>query len=296
MQYEWSETFLSIEGEGPYSGWPTAYIRFSGCNFKCPGFNNPCNDRDEKGYAPLHFVPADIQSLSDIDEIIVGCDSQYAVNPAFRHIWHRGTEDDLAKNIMELLPHNAWVHGETSQRHILSLTGGEPTLQWKKIPTLLNHPLFAELRYILIETNCAVPFKPEFIDQLQQWVRGHNDRKIIWSNSPKLPISGEKWEKAIRPEIAYRQIPLHDSRHQFEQYFKFVCGPSKEDFDMVEKAMTAYHSGGIKQDNNVYIMPMACTEDQQEHIAADVADMCLQRGYIYCHRIHNSVYKNAIGK
>ena len=30
------ETFLSIEGEGPDVGTPTAFIRFAGCNFRCP--------------------------------------------------------------------------------------------------------------------------------------------------------------------------------------------------------------------------------------------------------------------
>ena len=42
-KFRWSEIFLSIEGEAKYSGWPTVYIRFAGCNFECRGFNNPDN-------------------------------------------------------------------------------------------------------------------------------------------------------------------------------------------------------------------------------------------------------------
>lgn len=305
MKYEWSELFTSIEGEGPYSGIPTTYIRFSRCNFTCGKFNNPDNIVDKKGYAPLTFEPADIEHLSEMEPVEIGCDTQYAVNPKFKHIWHYGDEDDLAKAVMAVVPHNSWVHPTTGQEVMLSLTGGEPTLQWKKLPTLLNHPLFDHLQTVLIETNAAVPFKQSFVDDLGKWIENGLSngirRKIVWSNSPKLSASGESWDKAIKPNIALlqrevlrKQVLLEDD--QLIQYFKFVCGPTEKDFNEVEKAMQAYYKAGIPRNVGVLIMPMSCTESQQIDIAAQVADMCIDKGYTYCHRVHNSVYANAIGK
>jgi 7-carboxy-7-deazaguanine synthase len=36
-----SETYLSYQGEGPTIGRPTIFVRFAGCNLKCPGW--PCD-------------------------------------------------------------------------------------------------------------------------------------------------------------------------------------------------------------------------------------------------------------
>jgi 7-carboxy-7-deazaguanine synthase len=36
-----SEYYLSYQGEGPNTGTPTIFLRFAGCNFKCPGW--PCD-------------------------------------------------------------------------------------------------------------------------------------------------------------------------------------------------------------------------------------------------------------
>jgi len=63
--FEWSQVFMSIEGEGPFSGHPTVYVRFARCNFKCPGFNNPTNCVDNKGYACLPFDPKDINDMGE---------------------------------------------------------------------------------------------------------------------------------------------------------------------------------------------------------------------------------------
>lgn len=36
MKYKVNEIFYSIQAEGYYSGYPAVFIRFSGCNLKCP--------------------------------------------------------------------------------------------------------------------------------------------------------------------------------------------------------------------------------------------------------------------
>lgn len=54
------ETYVSYQGEGPNTSKPTVFVRFAGCNFKCPGW--PCDTqhaiqpkqfaRLQKFYAP----------------------------------------------------------------------------------------------------------------------------------------------------------------------------------------------------------------------------------------------------
>jgi organic radical activating enzyme len=287
-KFEWSEVFTSIEGEGPYAGVPTAYIRFTKCNFMCKGFNNPTHIDTETNIG-LGFDPTKFKTLKELPPITLGCDSIYAWDNRFAHLWQSGNEEQLIDAVLDTIPHKSWVHPVTGQPVILSLTGGEPTLRQKQLSALLNHPKMDDCKHLLIETNCSVPIRDDFINLLNSWWKP--GRKITFANSPKLRASGEKWEDAIKPEVALAQQRVKRA----EQYFKFVCDANAEDFDEVERAMKVYWDAGVVQLNNVLIMPTACTEEQQTNIAATVANMCIEKGYTFCYRVHVPVFKNAIG-
>jgi organic radical activating enzyme len=240
----------------------------------------------------LGFDPADYNKLEDLPVISIGCDSIYSWDPRFKHLWEKRTGKQLAEDVIQYIPHNQWRHPRTGQPTILSLTGGEPTLQQKFLPELLEQQLFDDLELILIETNCSVPLRMEFIDYLNTWTAKNPKRRIIWSNSPKLSVSGEAWDKAIVPSIALNQRLVLQS----EQYFKFVCDDSDESFDEVEKAMSEYYAGGVPaEDNQIYIMPVGAIEEQQLEIAGNVALKCLDRGFIFCGRAHVHAFGNTIG-
>ncbi len=290
--FEWSEVFMSIEGEAKYSGHPTAYIRFARCNFQCRKFNNPEN-LDTASIDVLGFNPKDYKDIYSIPLIHKGCDSIYSWDEKFSHMWNKGTAEDVGEEVLKVLPHNSFINPKTNKRVILSLTGGEPTLRMKNFVPLLSAPQFKEAKHILIETNCSVPLRQKDVEAFYSFCNDNNIW-ITWSNSPKLPsVSGEKWEQAINPKIAITQY-LNDYGNS-EQYFKFVCGPNEQDFNEVETAMNEYFNAGIPRDVEVYIMPVAATEEQQQEVSAKVAKMCMDRGYIYCHRIQNSVFGNGVG-
>jgi organic radical activating enzyme len=293
--FSWVEIFRSQEGEGPYSNRNVVYYRSVGCNFECAGFNNPDGVKITKevlGFDAKNFI-----EVTQLPEITIGCDSIYAWHPDFAHMWQRSTVDEVHDEFEKLLPYGKWVHPISHQPYILSLTGGEPTNQQKHLPTMFLHERMADCRHILIETNCAVTLKQPFIDAICTWLSQDNRRKWTWSNSPKLSISGESHEAAIRPEVALMQRQVIDKFPlQCDQYFKFVCDASDAAFDEVQTTMVEYFSAGIPSDIEVWIMPMACTDDQQKKIAVDVAEMCLQRGYLFSYRIQNALYGNAIGK
>lgn len=296
-KYEWSEVFMSIEGEAKYSGHPTGYIRFVKCNFECKSFNNP-NNIDTTTVEGLGFDPKDYKDIYTIPLITKGCDSIYSWDPKFEHMWKKGDEHQLAAELIDVLPHHSFINPNTKKPVIISLTGGEPTLRAKFIPVLLNTEEFKDCKHILIETNCAVPLNWKFVMAINQWLAVDLSRKWTWSNSPKLSVSGEKWDEAIRPEIAMMQrMATGDIDHakQMEQYFKFVCGPSDKDFDEVAKAMEEYYKAGVPRDTEVYIMPVACQQSDQNDIASRVARMCMDRGFIYCHRVHLDVFGNTTG-
>jgi organic radical activating enzyme len=165
--FEISEVFTSLEGE-VLIGIPTTYIRFARCNFKCPLFNNPNREVTDKGYAKLTFNPKDYDSLASLPPVASGCDTQYAVNPEFSHIWYKKTADELVDEVISKFP---------KKTPAVSLTGGEPTLKWKQMHEILQHPKMQDVKMYIVETNCAVPFKEQFLTDISEWLAGHPERE-----------------------------------------------------------------------------------------------------------------------
>jgi organic radical activating enzyme len=293
MDFQWSEVFKSIQGEGPFSGHPTIFVRFVGCNFQCKSFNN--TKGLEATNENLGFNPGDCKSLAEIPPITFGCDSRYSWDKRFCKLWHNESEEELAKLIHAHLQDGHWQHAFSGLPHILSFTGGEPVLQSKKWPSLLATNYLKDLKILLIETNGAVQVHKKALEYLDYWENQKEDRMIIWSVSPKLSNSGELAVLRIRPDITFEMLSLTNA----DQYFKFVCGPHRADFDEVAATMNIYrkyyYENGIDLGPSVFVMPMACTKEQQDEISAKVAKLCLEYGFIYCHRIQNSVFNNAIG-
>ncbi len=83
-----SEVFYSLQGEGRYTGRPSVFVRFGGCNLRCEGFGG-------------------------------ACDSAYAVDVAYKSSWMKY---DAAGLIAEFERKKLFAHVDTV------LTGGEPTL------------------------------------------------------------------------------------------------------------------------------------------------------------------------
>lgn len=63
-----SEIYLSVQGEGPNVGEPTVFLRFGGCNLRCPGFP---------------------------------CDTPFAIFPEFRNEWKKMTPEEIVEEVIK---------------------------------------------------------------------------------------------------------------------------------------------------------------------------------------------------
>ncbi len=159
------EHFYSIQGEGRYTGRPSLFYRFGGCNMKCEGFG--CVERSPSG------------------EEITGCDTVYAVDRSFSTQWTPVTHKGELEAVLE--------HYELPFAVDVVFTGGEPLIY-------ANDSVFIAFLSSLIESGHRVTFetnatiKPDF-EAFPVY------KECIYALSVKLANSAEPYERRVRPDV-----------------------------------------------------------------------------------------------
>jgi organic radical activating enzyme len=275
-----AELFYSIQGEGRYMGVPSVFLRTFGCNFKCAGFGMPqgqlSTEADEIAEVVHHFT-----DYKQLPLVSTGCDSYASWHPSFKDLSPMLSTDAIAERIMQILPHGEW-----RDEHLV-ITGGEPLLGWQKqYPDLLNHPKMQGLKEITFETNGTMRLTKDFKEYLRSWVDANTEREITFSVSAKLPVSGEPWEDAIKPErvCEYEQYGT--------AYLKFVVS-TEEDIKDAERAVNEFRAASFK--GHIYIMPVGGVESVYSLNAKSVAFAAMKRGWRYSDRLQVPLFKNEWG-
>ncbi len=274
-----SELFYSIQGEGRFMGVPSVFLRTFGCNFTCDGFGMPRGEKsDEREIIAQHADQyTDYKSLP---LVTTGCDSYASWDVRFKHLSPLLSINGIVDAILRMLPHGKW----TSEH--LVITGGEPLLGWQRAyPSLLSHPDMVNLQELTFETNGTQELTKEFSEYLKtHWRKGWD--KLTFSVSPKLSVSGEKWEDAIRPEV------IEQYQEHGYVYLKFVVADEK---DVAEAAMAVecYKDNGFT--GPVYLMPVGGVESVYAMNNKNVALMAMKKGWRYSDRLQVPLFKNEWG-
>lgn len=270
-----AELFYSVQGEGRYMGVPSVFLRIFGCNFKCAGFGMPKGEESNE----RNLVDAEsIKNYKDLPLVSTGCDSYASWDPRFKHLSPVLSTDSIADSIMGMLPFGEW-----KEEHLV-ITGGEPLLGWQRAyPDLLKHPKMLALKELTFETNGTQELSKDFADFLKE---SFEYDQLTFSVSPKLSVSGEKWEEAICPTIVaeYNKIGF--------TYLKFVVA-SEEDVQEAVKATAEYRAAGF--DGPVYLMPVGGVESVYSMNAKNVAIAAMNLGYRYSDRLQVPLFKNEWG-
>jgi 7-carboxy-7-deazaguanine synthase len=213
--------------------------------------------------------------------VSTGCDSYASWDPRFKDLSPMLETDSIVDSIMDMLPHKRW-----KTEHLV-ITGGEPLLGWQRsYVDLLSHENMKGLQELTFETNGTQPLHQDLRFFLNKWCSSRSMGSITFSVSPKLSISGEKWEDAICPDIVYEYSQVGHT------YLKFVVA-SKEDAEEAEEAVNAYTKMGFR--GSVYLMPCGGVERVYTLNNRAVAEMAMRKGWRYSDRLQVPLFKNEWG-
>ena len=297
MKLRYSEAFYSVQGEGKYVGVPSVFLRTFGCNFRCMNFGLPRGEqmRDEKQkQGVIHNaevqglldknVHNDTKEFNDLPIIHTGCDTYASIYPEFKHFNMLKSVEEVVEHLISLTPNGKWTQDNGQDIHLI-MTGGEPLLAWQRLYIeLFEHPKMKDLKNVTFETNTTQLLHEDFRDYLDKQTRF----EVTWSCSPKLSVSGEPWDTAIKPNVAVNYSSVSDS----DMYLKFVVA-DRTDIDEAGKAVEEYKTAGIECP--VYLMPLGGRSEEYNLNVQEVANICMERGWRFTPRLHISLFGNAWG-
>lgn len=294
-----SEIFYSLEGEGPHAGTPTLFVRFFGCNLKCPGFG--------KSVESDVFIPV----YESGKPKATGCDSQYSWHPWFKkHAREFADADSLCGAIQEEYYKAMWDREDTAYGNALnslptlSFTGGEPMLYQKHFPEIWSK-LRSMFSMVLIETNGTQAILPQVAEYLKF-------EPVVFSVSPKLSNSGESRADSLNTSAVVSLMTAAEFS-QLPSYFKFVVNGSIDVYREVDEFLDAYRVAldEVEAPSQrgcvivipprsrlwpVYLMPEGAQPEQQQDLQTAVAEYCMRRGYRYTGRLHTHLWGNTPGR
>ena len=295
----YSEIFHSLQGEGHYTGRPTAWLRFFLCNLQCDGFGQK-DPTDPSTYVlPYKEIKVeDIRRLEDLPVWKYGCDSSYSWSARFKHLQHKHTAKEICDRIRQSMYHPSNPEGKFNKidgttQH-MCFTGGEPLMKHAQhaaidiidqFATEGDYPLF-----LTWETNGTQPLTSEFSSYFEEY-----PGEKFFSVSPKLwTTSGEKPEDAIFPDVvkSYENLSPHGQ-------LKFVVNGSNQSWDELESTVQRLRAAGVTYP--VWIMGVGATLEAQKGTEkgyvgeAHIATEAFKRGYNYSSRVHVHIYGNTMG-
>lgn len=290
-EIRYTEIFYSLQGEGRFVGVPSIFFRTFGCNFRCKGFGRPRGEEygrynpevEELINAGVHETT---ENFEDLPLVHTGCDTYASIYPEFKHLNKTAEVEDLPELLLEKVPNKQWTQPNGQDVHLI-FTGGEPLLAWQDLyPALLNQSRMYDLKNITFETNTTQMLKEPLWDYLYQ---NQKRFEVTFSCSPKLSVSGERWDKAILPDVARQYLTLPNAH----LYLKFVVA-NRQDVDEVQEAVAQYKRE-LNRDVPVYLMPVGGKTDEYTMNELEVANLALEKGWRFTPRLHLNLYGNAWG-
>lgn len=269
-EFQASEHFYSIQGEGITSGVPSYFIRLFNCNLSC-GISKAQMSAIRKG--KLDNQKEGFRGdKHESGEATWTCDTAFVWSKLYRLSYEELIKSWVEQGILESILAGT-IH--------LIWTGGEPTLPKHQVAItdflLSVHERYGGQTYNIfseVETNGTLPLDTEFFSMMDQI-----------NCSPKLANSGHSKEERIVPEVI-EQIMTHDNYQ-----FKFVIS-TEDDVREIFRDFIIPFDIPLK---NVVCMPGLDRQEDFHERTAFVMEMAKKYKFIGLTRLHVSAWDQLTG-
>ena len=259
-----SETFRTIQGEGPHAGTPAIFLRLAGCNLQCGAVGRDLNDVD-----PIRDEPTEGASWV-CDTIPVWKDTEFSVS---------------ATTLVDKFRSNGWLFDLRRGDHLV-LTGGEPTLpaHQQAFTEFVDqlHSLNPTLTpTVEVETNGTIVPNNEFADTVD-----------LFNVSLKLSNSGHSRDRRLYSDAIEWHIENHQSTSEpySGSVFKFVAA-NDSDIEEIKDLAKEFDI----PNSMITVMPAGQTRDQLRKTYPVVAELAKNQSWRFSPRLHVEIWNQQTG-
>ena len=277
-----SEVFTSIQGEGPFTGRPSVFLRLGRCNLECAWcdtkytwlFGEPQRERVRQRVQQSADVSAAVQR----EWVGERAPPAYVKTEQLQRVPLSRLQQQLSRAIQG---------DDGGPARALVITGGEPLLHAKPLSRLLPSLFAQRLTAVEVETNGTL--WPHGLERW--WVPPPPQQQALpqlhFNVSPKLANSAQPEHQRIRLEV----LRYFATQCAHGSIFKFVV-ESERDLHEVNRLVEAV---GVDA-SRVWLMPQGTQAEELARAARErVIPWCLQHGYRYSHRVQVAVWGDRRG-
>ena len=259
MKFPVLEMFVSIQGEGKYTGCPSLFVRLAGCNLRCVFGNSRCD-------TPYSSFELDKPIYETVEDAVVAARNYLAENPTVNHIVITGGEPLLYKNQL-----NEFIDG---------VLFDNPTEVYKVITVETNGTLSADgIEYVDLWS-----VSPKLSTSVDKCCKFLTEEQRDRHDKTRINIDNLTTYIADNSDFQLKFV------YTSEESVTEIKGLLSRLTDALNDKNIWWMDDAWDINEHVMLMPEGTNNEQLSNISQECADVCIREGWRFCDRLHIRIW------